>query len=324
MRWELALEEEENEWPRPDAAFVTLLLAVVALASFAVVRCDPRYAIEPETHFARKALSVGTSDMVVAGDSRIYRGIAVERLARRFGARVLNFGFSGETLCGGYLEAVGAVLDPDAATPSILLGVSPLSFRDSTRYRTGHQRALDTIAEEGEVLLQAMADERWRDALAPIEPELVLDRLGLRDRRHDRALADDYVQVFHPDGWVASDRNVEDPEGGWHAKLPGLAVDRPHDSVCFDDLLARLDTWGAEGIRLAVFRVPTSPETARLEEALWPVDWSRLIQTVVRAGGIWIESPEMDLRLYDGSHLDAASAVAFTDHLVAELIQAGW
>ena len=309
---------------RPDPSFVALLLAAVTLMLFALGRCDPRYAIEPETHFARKAMWKGVSDVVVGGDSRTYRGVAVDRLARRFGCRVLNFGFSGESLCGEYLDALAEVLDPDAASPVILLGVSPLSFRDLKNYRTGHQRALDTIADEGEILLRTLANEEWRDALSPIEPELVLDRFGLRDRRHDRALADDYVQVFHADGWVASDRNVEAPESSWQAKLQELAWDRPHDPSCFEDLLARFDTWSAEGIRLVVFRVPTSSDTARIEDALWPVDWPRLIDAVSEVGGVWIDSPETDLRFYDGSHLDAAGGEALSDHIIGELIRAGW
>lgn len=297
-----------------------MLIAVVMLTVFGFVRCDPQYAAEPETHFARKALWRGEADLVVAGDSRVYRGIAVGRMGRRMGLRARNFGFSGQSLCGPYLDAVESVLDGDAERRIVLLGVSPFSFRDSTSYRSGHERALDTIERDGETLIRTVRAERWREAMAPLELELVLDRMGWIDVEPARALTDEYQEVYHLDGWVASDRQVEDAERRWIEKLPTLAADRPHDEACFEMLLDRIRRWSEEGIVVAAFRLPTSGPTGQEEQRLWPTDWLRLRDVLRDSGGVWVDVPKSDWVLYDGSHLQAESAVRFTDALADGLV----
>ena len=73
-------------------------------------------------------------DVVIAGDSRIYRGIdpaSIESVLSKNGpVRVFNFGFSSVGLDSAYLQDAVCLIDTSSARPILILGVSPSSLAD--------------------------------------------------------------------------------------------------------------------------------------------------------------------------------------------------
>jgi hypothetical protein len=316
--------ERSRGWLIGDriAAEFAILLGFVLSITFAMNRSDSRYASEPKSFFTNKAGWVGEAEIVVAGDSRVYRAVSPRRIRSETGRVVLNFGFSSAMYCGEYVQGIESVLRRDAKLRVVVLGVSPFSFRDCESIPNGYSDSMKKLRARGRFAGFQSGSDWFARRFGAIDTELVLDAAGIRAKTTPRPLEGEYLQIFHEDGWVASDRLVPDAERSWLQSLEEKAGKRPVDETVFDDFLGTIGEWADSGILVLGFRNPTSMQVARREDELWPIDWDRLRAVIETNGGAWL-SPETDrpLRNYDASHIDAESAVRFSSSLGIEILK---
>ena len=298
---------------RDPAACILILLVSISVL-FVLFRCDPRPAAAPDWFFVQKMEWSGSAGTVLAGDSRVYRGLAPVEMAGALPGPVLNLGFSSTKYSDEYLAYVRSVIDDESDPRVVVLGITPFSF---TSREAGFEDAL-TKNRDRRVPLWLLRATNLEYVLAPIDPTLFVSMAGLSANR--RASAETYQQIFHVDGWVESDNQIEDPDTKWRAALSKLAADWPTDAGRVEGLIKAVQAWTEEGIVVAAFCPPIPEDSHDLEAELWGIDYQQLRIDIESAGGIWVEvSDTSSYRIYDGSHLDAASARGFSRELASQV-----
>jgi len=258
----------------------------------------------PEGFWARKLLWNREYDVVLAGDSRVYRGLAPEVMADSLpGMRICNFGFSNCAFEERYLSAVEKLV-PESGTRTIVLGITPNSLSERAAADNGFLQ--ESVGSELS-LRATVAGEHLLHRFRPYWRDLALE-----------ARYDQYREAYSESGWVATRVRPRDP---------CRAVDRlrrlgQRDRVSerlLAGLLARVALWRSQGIRVMGFRFPTTKETAAAESRLKGYGEIHLPVAFRAAGGEWIEVPAGGYECYDGSHLSSAGAFRLSRDLAAAI-----
>lgn len=247
------------------------------------------------------------ANIVLAGDSRVYRGLSPTPFAETLGGRCVNFGFSSAGYTADYLDAVERVVSEKQGPPLVVLGVTPWSLTPRAAHANGFTEA---ERESRENQLPA----RWRrrvamieDALRPYEVERLWYGARLSDRYKSRAIEKNYRQEFGADGWVASDYLPHRPQRG----VQTARADHAHN-LCDPAVLAQLATrvrqWRTRGWRVVGFRPPAPDEVQRLADELSGYREDDVARAFTAAGAEWISLPGSEFETYDGAHLTAAAA----------------
>lgn len=300
---------------RRDPAALILLVLLVLSVVIVVFRFDSRPAAAPDWFFMQKIEWRGEAGTVIAGDSRVYRGVAPGQMEEVLPSPIRNLGFSSAKYSDEYLSYIRSVIDDDLDRRVIILAITPFSF-------TGRQAGFeDSLAKNRSrrVPLWLLRAIDLDHAFMAIDPSLIVPMHGVVKK--ERASAGSYKQVFHHDGWVESDYRVEDPDAKWRAGLPDLAAAYATDPERIERLVNAVESWTAQGIFVAAFCPPIPEESYRLEAALWGIDYERLSADIESVGGVWLETPcDASYRIYDGSHLDGESALRFSRELGRQII----
>jgi hypothetical protein len=298
-----------------DRTFLAIVAAAAAVLAIGLLRTDTKFAGAPKWFWMEKLCWGANADVVIAGDSRVYRGIDPSALHGSTGF-VRNFGFSNATLTREYLWRAASLLS-SRGRRILVLGISPYSLRYRAAGRNGYQEAQNDLARLRLPVRLARALEEWEVLLQPIALDAGAGQAG-----RVRALSSDYVQAFHENGWVESDRLLAD------AVTNGLAIARQATSQgttstgevgVFVDCVRELRQGG---LHVVAFRPPVPPEVAQLEDSLGFLDYESLVEQLTAVGAAWIEVDGTGLRSYDGSHLDGASAAELSRRLAIGIEQA--
>ena len=137
----------------------TLVLAATMCAGMLMAWPRDERGVPKERFWLVKAGWHHEADILATGDSRVYRGVSPDTIrgALDSGERVLNFGFSANGYGAAYLDAVERALDPAAAQPTLLLGVTPWSLTPRAIAKNGFLEASDLPAKE-RVVRHLLAD----------------------------------------------------------------------------------------------------------------------------------------------------------------------
>lgn len=292
-----------------------LLLSVVFIVAAGSLRPESQLVnrgMDPRAFWARKASSHGDYDAVLAGDSRVYRGLWPRAIAESMPQiRVINFGFPGTGLSKAYLAAVEKRLDPASPRKLIVLGITPHALT------AGAAQANGFLAERGKSVFDrwaAMSLGRGLSYLDPMPPRRLLTKLLGRESPPSFL----YYQHFHPDGWVASRRAPEDPQEALEPYRKALEATRVSRAVV-DELLDAVRRWTSQGIAVCGFRPPTTAAMVALENACADFDEAGFARAFRSAGGTWLSFDIERYHTYDGSHLREDSARQLSLDLAARL-----
>ena len=289
-------------------------LAVVLLAPFVVAMVgllrapSTRSGLPPDLFWVEKVKTEQRFDLVLVGDSRIYRGLSPDKMNETLrNIRILNFGFMSAPLIETYLSAAQEMLDPESLEPVIVLGVTPHALtRSASKKNNFYSYAAHTPFL---VFLRRVLTPGWHFLRAFDHSELW------------RALSGGeggYFEVFHPDGWVASRRVPEDPTIAidvYREQFAAGGVVRSYVT----GLIAIVSRWTRAGIRVYGFRPPSTPAMVELENEMSGFDEEGFVRAFEEQGGTWLRFPEGVYPSYDGSHLREDGALALSADLAAEL-----
>jgi len=240
----------------------------------------------------------GKMDMVLAGDSRVLRGLSPSAMTEILsGRRIINYGFDANGYTSTYLEEIERTLDPVSDNRSVVLSITPQSLAPRASRRNGFL----SLTQKGEFDLFVDRNlARYLEFFRPYELDYYWNKLrGIRKPM--------YVQNFRPDGWIASYKEPEDTlyqirryQGRFdNNKVSGKIVDRLIESVI---------KWHNQGIDVYGIRLPTSQPMLTLEDSVSGFDEASFKSAFVGAGGEWIDIPSGLYKSYDGSHLHEESA----------------
>jgi hypothetical protein len=298
-------------------ALLTCLIGAALVLLVAAVRPTPAGSNDKDWFWRHKTEWRGTARVVLAGNSRAYRGLDPSSVEAASGLKpAINFGFSGQVWSDDYLDGVENTLATKQGSVIVLAVDAPtLRERHLTAAgrapRDGYEQAL---ARSREAKLPALWEARLDQLLLPFQPADVFRSGTVRERRAPRRGANVYLQEWNLNGWIASDYTQRDPTRYLRDYWKGRSEENQRvDADTLDRLLRRIASWRASGIHVFAFRIPTTPETDAFEDKVFGYDEKRLSAAFGRAGAHWIEiSDRAALVSYDGSHLARDSAVALS------------
>lgn len=292
---------------RAAANLVAIALAIVA-GGYARDRWLPpaRHELaEAEAFWVLKTHQPPRYDVVMAGDSRTYRGASPSAMRVALPTlRVLNFGYSSGGLASPLLEAAAAKLDP-AGARVIVLGVSPFSLTPMAAENGHFKSFLHQDPRLYEPSPWAAGMQRYFDP--------IIDSPALALQREINAPPEGlyYHEDFFDDGWVGSWTRPEDPTRAIKDYQETFAKTRVSPAVA-GELFEQVRHWTDAGIQVFAFRPPTTQAMVALENEVSGYDEVEVAARLTQAGAVWLDFSSASYRTYDGSHLHQAAAAAFS------------
>ena len=287
--------------PLHAIGLLTVLFSLATL-SVALLRPDRFNPAEYDSFWRMKLAWHHDADVVVLGNSRVYRGFNPAAFTQACpGLRVRNFGFSATVFSTDYLHRGMQVLDPQGAR-AILVGFTPLLFKfpdtpdgfKSAQKRDRQFRLPWTF--------QAML-ERWLIHLRPIEVPL-----PAKLRQSQRLTNSGFMEVT---------TTVNPPDAKKLRNDLQRYVTQPYYAPAYAAFLDSIGHAVANGYRVFVYYVPTSAAVDRIDTEMTGLDPDMVSRDVTAHGAVMLHPDTHDLEAYDGSHLTGASAALLSQRLGA-------
>lgn len=274
----------------------TILLSSGLTISLAVLLPKPlNRPVLREWFWYNKTFETNELELIVGGDSRVYRGISTDYINRQLKNPMVgaNLGYSSAGYSLAYFEFLEKHFRQSAKIKVLILGITPYSFSAESR----KNKHLKTYLNKGFI-------DRWKALY--LNPSLNL----FEPRRLEDLLAMDsvsYFESYHEDGWMESD------------EIPGdsLKALKSYEHLFDDDgtmnqaadiFMLSIKKLREQGVIIIGFRPPTTPQMRVLEDNKSSYDEVSISQRFKLAGGVWLELKDEDFATYDGSHLRPAAA----------------
>lgn len=259
-----------------------------------------------KTHFQDAAC-----DVVILGDSRAYRGIAPQAMCGVLRDRVIrNFGYSSGGLNPLMYEAACKWLNPASGQKIVVLAVSPWSL---TPDAAANAQFLEETRRPFSQVVERVYVKPMTRFFAPIGRDrieaLLCGETRAPPERHEE---------YHDDGWMSVEAARADYQRELRVYREGFQKVKVLPSLC-EELFAAVRRWTDQGVLVVGVRVPTLPEMLEVENAVSGFDEETFVPRFAAAGGVWLAFDPADYSTYDGSHLDAGSAVRFSRRLDEEI-----
>lgn len=247
-----------------------------------------------ERFWTKKVFAKAEYDIVVLGDSRVYRGISPACFNEVLeGYNTLNFGYSNGGLNKTIFKAAESKLSKKSEQKIIVLGVSafsinPLSLRNS--------QYLQELTRPREEVYERLYLNKHLHFFSPVNPEQVIDLLK------GKKVDNNYISIYHDNGWVESEKIVIDTMEA----MPYYKKDFSQHLTSYElvsDLCVQIKDWREQGILVFAFRPPASVPLSNLEDSVGLYNEKKISSMIENAGAKWINVNSTKYKTYDGSHL---------------------
>jgi hypothetical protein len=239
-------------------------------------------------------------NVVLCGDSRVYRGISPAAMSSALpDFKIVNFGYSAGGLDRLMLKSAEALLDPEAKSRIIVLGVTPSSL---TPFAAENEQYFSIKRKPFSEVFESVYFLHVKTFLMPIFPREVkglVSGTGTKSNGHHK--------IYYDDGWVASWYEVPRPEEQLSLYRARFASHQVSSDLC-QDVLQVVREWKSRGIQTIGYRPPATRAMVALEDSMSGFREAEFIKGFQNAGGIWLSFNLDDYVSYDGSHLEADSA----------------
>lgn len=259
--------------------------------------------IEKEKFWSDKVHAKTKYNVVVAGDSRVYRGISSEILSEELGGvKVLNFGFSSGGLNNEIFNEIEKRLVKDDQT-IIVLGVTPYSLTPKAQLNEHFKQEKER--DEMEVFRRRFVSP----VIHFFDPITPTDIIYAKDGKKG------YYERFHKDGWVASLKTPIDSNAALKSYKKNFKDNKVSQKV-LQEIYTRVAEWRRDGINVFAFRCPSTQGMVLLENKVSGFNESEIKKNLIASGAKWIGINRMNkYSSYDGSHLQEESAIRFSKYL---------
>jgi hypothetical protein len=269
---------------------ISSFVLTIALA-FSLPRPENR-SIMRQWFWLNKTYRLSDAELIIAGDSRAYRGIDPKSFGDDLNS--INLAYSAAGFSKEYLDFVCAHFHENGKEKVLILGLTPFSFTPT---------ALKNEHLESFLIMSAFQRNKGlyiNPTLQLFEPRTVEDLYPINT-------SENYTEVYHKNGWMESN------------DLPGdsLSALKSYQSI-FDEnrvqesavsyLMIRVDSLRKAGVTIIGLRPPTTPQMRALEDSISGYNEQALKHQFEAAGGLWIDVKDEYFATYDGSHLRPADA----------------
>lgn len=300
---------------QPDIIMTLVMASVlIGLLSFVLPKNKEKYL--RDRFWTQKTFSPAKYQIVVMGDSRIYRGVLPKIIEKNLpGMKVLNFGYSNGGLNPEMFKAAEGKLSVTGQNKVIILGVSPNCLTAFTQKNEQFQQERTRPRED---VFERLYLNGILYQFSATSPE------GIRDLMKNRQSSGYYLNEYHSDGYVQSEKFPVDTMEA----IPSYTDDFANYKVekkYIDGLIHQVKIWSDSGICVVGFRPPVSMPMRTLEDTMGLYNEVVLSGLFREAGGHWIDLKPNAYKTYDGSHLNEESAIRLSEDLalnIRELINA--
>ncbi len=290
-----------------QAKLSLLLLVVLAPVIIWIMGCllpePPASSILNDHFWANKIANEDKYDIVITGDSRVYRGIDPGILSRKMNLSAFNYGFSSAGLDSLLIDNVVQLLDPKGKK-ILMIGVTPASFTDES-LNNEHWKSLKKL--DSKVL---WIQKNLYPSLSFFNAYSLSDLKKIQQNEK-------YYQTFNNNGFAFSNRIPADTFIALAPYVQFLNENKINYGALanFCQLIKQLNE---TGIKCYAFRVPVATPVKQIEDRLF--DFGYFIHEFEQSGGVWIPMPQYGFSSYDGSHLEGLSAQKYSALLADSLM----
>lgn len=251
------------------------------------------------------------ADIVIGGDSRIYRGVSPEKMKSVLSKNleILNLGYSSAGYSSAYLDFLKSRINPASQTKILVLGITPSSLMDISVANDEYFKYKNT----GKF-------ERWKgqhlagmiNFFIPYKADEVARMILHVKNEHI------YHEDFFADGWVSSWKIPVDTNALIESHKIQYKTSKVNERH-FNNLIQKIKSFQQEGITVVAFRPPSSYQMRQLEDSITGFDEECIRKTLEENGVKWMEVSESGFKSYDGSHLHYLSALRLSGILGVEI-----
>ncbi|NOQ73531.1 MAG: hypothetical protein GQ574_16110 [Crocinitomix sp.] len=247
----------------------------------------------------RKTFASPDYDLVVGGDSRIYRGVSTTAINSELSPKLqaINLGYSSAGYDLEYLNFLVSRLNP-AGKRILVLGITPHSFTLEGAKNDLYHEHLDKGTFE---VFKALYLSKYLKHFAPYKAtELKVYVLNGTSE-------EGYFEDFQADGWAHSHRLPEDSLTAIEIYQKLFTDYQVSDTLIFN-FFNRISEIENSGIEVIAFRPPTFELMTNVEDSLSGYNEAFMRNEMELRGCTWIDLNPAEFHTYDGSHLHYKSA----------------
>lgn len=286
--------------------WITIFFAAILVTglSFVLPKDEEKYMAE--LFWARKTFAPKKFDVVVMGDSRVYRGISPGIIEKRLPEmNVLNFAYSNGGLNTTMFEAAEQKLAENEKQKIILLGISANTV---TGYSAGNDQYQQELNRPREEILERFYLNPILYWFSPTAPKKL--------RKHFSMVEDTafYRNKYFMDGYVESEKFPVDTTAAISSYIDDFTNYKVEEKY-LKTLFEQVKKWGRHEILVVGFTPPVSRPMQMLEDTLGLFDVAKIKSGFEMAGGHWVDINPANYRTYDGSHLEIESARILSDEI---------
>ncbi len=287
----------------------TLLLSLIFAVIIALITDNKMDDENYKALFVHKVFTKEKYDLIIAGDSRVYRGISAEIIGNKLKLKALNLGFSSGGHDKPLFDLTEKHINKKSKQKIIILGITPASLTKRAAENGHIKRVLKRKKEE---VLEYRYLFPVKLFFAPTTPYKIRKKLK-------KQKSNDYRQEFHlKDGWIASWYDTPLPYRALKSYKEKFSKIKP-DTAIIENLLKQVKKWKNEGITVYGFFPPSSPNMNELEKVVANFNTDEFLKKFLNAGGYWINI-ENNYFSYDGSHLEKESAIKLSQEIANKIL----
>ncbi len=284
----------------------------------------PSNTIEKSIFWAKKTHYNGEYNIVLVGDSRIYRGLSPSHMKSILtDQNILNFGYSSGGLHDLLLRHAYQKIQNTDKQKIMIMGVTPLSLTDDSSRNKHLNQELNRKKIE---IFKYMYINKY---LKPYEIKLITKTIRILGHNifkylnlegpnflkdHDNNY---YFEKFSEDGWVASNVKITSQQKNINLYRQKFKKAKLLPEIK-KNLLNTVRQWTNENILIFGFRPPSTPEMKEIENQITNFNEVDFGKDFEERGGIWLYFPEK-YNSYDGSHLSEESAIQLSIDLAEKI-----
>ena len=280
-----------------------LVLSVILISAGVVIIPDPiANDTKKDVFWTNKTHSKKRYDIVVAGDSRVYRGISPDHItAQTSGLSTINLGYSSFGFTNASLDFIESKLNNNGI---IIIGLTPYSLTPNAAKNEHYLQELNR--KEIDIYKRLYLNKY----LLPFARRNYSDVFG----QTIDTVKEGYYEKFHLNGWVESYKIPFD------STFALAAYDKNFKSNIITDsltsvLIQRIKKWRNNGIMIICFRPPSTNAMEELENKISGFNEKEIADRISKAGATWLNFHNKNFSSYDGSHLHYTSAIELSKML---------
>lgn len=271
------------------------------------------YKIQKELFWVNKTHSDKKANIIVAGDSRIYRGFSIKDFLTQINKKTtaLNLGYSSAGFGKNYFDFIDSKIVTDKNTKIIILGITP----NSLTLEASLNKHFKDYNKKGKM---EIFQTTYIDPNINFSPYTFYEILKTKNNNSEKedfhSLNNGKKEHFDNLGWIASTSSKIDSLEALKSYRKSFSK-KNIDSIIVNNLFVQIKKWNKEGIKVFCFRPPTTKHMVDLENELSGFNENKFKLKLAEFGGVWINVNQTKYLSYDGSHLDYLAAKEFSKDL---------